>query len=109
MMEVGIKYLDPLLADVDLGDQVTAARLIDILMENGVEVHRAKAAFQMDKRSYAAGTHVVRMDQPYRAFIKEMLEVQRFPEIRPATGEDILPPYDVTGWTLPRSSRIGRL
>jgi hypothetical protein len=41
------------------------------------------------------------MDQPYRAFVKEMLEVQRFPEIRPASGEDIIPPYDVTGWTLP--------
>ncbi|TDI14098.1 MAG: hypothetical protein E2P04_01545, partial [Acidobacteria bacterium] len=45
-------------------DAVTAARMIDILLENGVEVHRATAAFQVGTRSYAEGTLVVRMDQP---------------------------------------------
>ncbi len=82
-------------------DPITTARLVDLLLENAIEVHQSAEGFQAGRRRFPPGTLVVSMDQPYRAFAKELLEVQRFPEIRPASGLEILRPYDVTGWTLP--------
>src|SRR6185436_2279851 len=39
---------------------------------------------------------------PYRPFLVEMMERQRYPEVRPSTeSKDIFRPYDVTAWTLP--------
>jgi hypothetical protein len=40
--------------------------------------------------------------QPYRGFLLEMMERQRYPEVRPSPdSKDIFKPYDVTAWTLP--------
>src|SRR5258706_10536409 len=41
------------------------------------------------------------MAQPYSKFLVEMLEPQRYPEVRLQPGKDILRPYDVATWTLP--------
>ena len=46
------------------------------------------------------GKRLVRMDQPYGAFAKALLEVQRYPNLRDAEGHPIAP-YDVTAHTLP--------
>jgi len=48
----------------------------------------------------ADGNRLVRIDQPYGAFAKALLEVQRYPHMSGAGGEPI-PPYDVTAHTLP--------
>src|SRR6266568_4797074 len=41
------------------------------------------------------------MAQPYSKFLVEMLEPQRYPEVRLQPGKEILRPYDVATWTLP--------
>ncbi len=46
------------------------------------------------------GKKFIRMDQPYGAFAKALLEVQKYPNLRDAEGHPI-PPYDVTAHTLP--------
>ena len=46
------------------------------------------------------GKRFIRIDQPYGAFAKALLEVQRYPNLRDAQGHPI-PPYDVTAHTLP--------
>jgi Zinc carboxypeptidase len=76
--------------------------LIRILQRGGVEIESPKegTAFKLGTRTLPEGTKVVRMDQPYSAFAKTLLEVQRYPNLRDATGHPI-PPYDVTAHTLP--------
>ena len=63
--------------------------LLNILRRGGVQVEPTKQ-----------GTLLVRMDQPYAAFAKTLLEVQRYPNLRDAAGHPIAP-YDVTAHTLP--------
>jgi len=73
--------------------------LIDILKRGGVEVD-FPGTFTLSGRRYPQGTPVVRMAQPYGGFAKALLETQRYPDLRDASGHPI-PPYDVTAHTLP--------
>jgi hypothetical protein len=70
-----------------------AARLLRLLQEQGVEVHRADKPFKVKDTSYAAGSYVVRMDQPYSRMADMMLDRQYFNVNDPR-------PYDDVGWTL---------
>ncbi|MGQ0643395.1 MAG: M14 family metallopeptidase, partial [Gemmatimonadaceae bacterium] len=70
-------------------DPGAVAALLDVLRLGGVEVHEN------------AVSYVVRLDQPYRAHAKDLLEVQRFPQIERVPGGPVERPYDVAGWTLP--------
>ena len=76
--------------------------LMDILHRAGVETTLPKegTGFKIAGRPLPDGTKLVRMDQPYGAFAKAMLEVQHYPNLRDATGHPIAP-YDVTAHTLP--------
>lgn len=74
--------------------------LMKILERGGVEITSSKAPFKIGNRELPAGTKLVRLDQPYGAFAKTLLEVQRYPNLRDETGHPI-PPYDVTAHTLP--------
>ena len=73
--------------------------LIDLLERGGVEVD-FPGAFTLNQRRYRQGTAVVRMAQPYGGFAKALLETQRYPDLRDASGHPIQP-YDVTAHTLP--------
>jgi hypothetical protein len=76
--------------DQDVG---AVRRLAESLLGTGVELSVAREAFTADEREFPAGSIVVRQDQPYGPYVKDLFEVQRYP------GD--LPPYDVAGWTLP--------
>ena len=82
-------------------DPPVAARLVQILDELGVEVHRALAPFEAGGKSYPAGSYVVLMAQPFRAFAKDLLEKQNYPLPRTTPDGPFERPYDLTGWTLP--------
>jgi len=75
----------------DQRDPVTAARLIALLLEHGVEVR-----VNSDAKIFLVPTA-----QPYGRFVDEMLGIQRYPEVRPAPNSGILEPYDVAAWSLP--------
>ena len=82
-------------------DPLAAARLLRVLRTGGVELGRARAAFVADGRPFAAGSHVVGMQQPASAFAKTLLERQRYPDQRERAGGPPVRPYDVTAHTLP--------
>ena len=98
-----------------------AAYLVNLLMDQGLEVHEAtedlkwsdtpgdpkatdgkatdgKAtdgeATDGDVHTAPKGAFIIRMDQPYRNLAQILLDKQNFPK-------DASPPYDDTGWTLP--------
>ncbi len=77
----------------DNRDPVAVRRLIEALILAGVEVSVSDGPVSADGREYPAGSIVIRRDQPYGAHVKDLFDVQRYPEGAP--------PYDVAGWTLP--------
>ena len=81
---------------------LNAQKLTDILVRGGVELELPKVGttFKIGSRTFPNETKLVRMDQPYGAFAKTLLEIQRYPNLRDATGHPIAP-YDVTAHTLP--------
>jgi hypothetical protein len=83
-------------------DTPEAAQLAEIMIENGIEVHRAKEAFHANGSTYPAGSWVILMDQPFSGLVKELFEVQHYPQaILDGSAKPVTLPYDVTGWTLP--------
>ncbi len=81
-------------------DRATALKMVDVLIQGGVEIHRAKADFTADGITHHAGSHVILMAQPFRAFVKDLLEPQAYPDIRESEGGPPIQPYDAAGWTL---------
>jgi hypothetical protein len=71
------------------------------LKEHGVSVYQLKDKYILNNENYYAGDIVVPVAQPYRAFIKEVLERQKFPVRHYTPGGKIIKPYDITSWSLP--------
>jgi len=74
-------------------DRGAVERLVDTLLLGGVELDVSPDPFEADGRTWPAGSIVIRRTQPYGQHVKDLFEVQRYPD-----GD---PPYDVAGWTLP--------
>lgn len=75
------------------------ATMLNLLRRQGIELHRADADGCCDSVRVRRGDYVVRMDQPFRAFVQTLMEVQRFPENAPT-------PYDDVAWTFPLMFRV---
>lgn len=85
----------------DNRDPDAVRRLLDALIQTGIELHVSSQAVSGDGRIYPAGSVVILRDQPYSAHVKDLFEVQRYPK-----GD---PPYDVAGWTLPLLMGVHRV
>jgi hypothetical protein len=84
----------------DQPDFLTATRFVNALIESGVDVHRATSAFQVNGKSYPAGSYVVKTAQAFRPHVLDMFEPQDHPNDIPYPGGPPKPPYDATGYTL---------
>ncbi len=85
----------------DQHDDAVALKMLDILRFGGIEIHQAKEDFAADGKLYPAGSFVVLLSQPYRAYAQALLERQKYPDLRENPNQDPTPPYDNAGWTLP--------
>ena len=72
---------------------VEAAEMVNLMRLQGIEVHRADKEFTVKDQKYAAGSYIVRMDQPYSRMADMLLDTQYYNVSDPA-------PYDDTGWTM---------
>ena len=69
-------------------DLPTAETLVQKLLIDGVDVQQASDRFKANDSTYPAGSWVVLMDQPFAALVKELFDVQKYPEFR-STGAPI--------------------
>jgi hypothetical protein len=85
----------------DQHDPGALYKLLDLLDDAGIEIHKASEALEAGGQKFAAGSYVIAMAQPFRNYVKDLLEPQRYPMRPTRPGEAPERPYDVTGWTLP--------
>ncbi|MCK5066702.1 MAG: hypothetical protein KAR16_04665, partial [Bacteroidales bacterium] len=85
-------------AQHDLGELVN---LVNLMKEHGVEVYTLDEQVILDGKVYLSGDVVIPMAQPFRPFIKEVMETQEFPERHYTPGGELIKPYDITSWSLP--------
>jgi hypothetical protein len=76
-------------------DALAVRKLEELLLLGGIEIQRAQEPFRAGTTPYAAGTDLILLAQPYRAYVKTLLEKQNYP------AGSMNRPYDATGWTLP--------
>ena len=81
-------------------DPTSAAGMLERLRLGGIEVRRAKAEFTAGSKTYPAGTHVMLAGQPFRGYLVDLMEPQKYPELKSGTTGPTKRPYDVAGWTL---------
>jgi hypothetical protein len=96
------------------GRDENVAKLITLLVEQGVEVHRmdrelhltlmgARGSVYNDAKEsppeWPLGSYLVFLRQPYRADVQALFERQVYPDR--LSGGAPERPYDVAGWTLP--------
>jgi hypothetical protein len=74
-------------------DQTRVHLLLDLLRRQGIEIARLSREAKLSDGTYAAGSYVIRRDQPYGRLAKTLLEKQSFPDPSLRT-------YDDTGWTM---------
>jgi hypothetical protein len=79
----------------DQGDRRRVAEMIGLLVRHGIEVTQTAAAFKVAEGEFAAGTYIVRLDQPYRNYAVDLLTPQAFP------ADAAYEPYDDVSWSLP--------
>lgn len=82
-------------------DKSNAIEMLRRLQLGGVVVQRAREAFRSGDRTYPAGTWILPAAQPFRAYLVDLMEPHKYPELRTGAGGPTKRPYDVAGWTLP--------
>jgi hypothetical protein len=75
--------------------------LVNLMMEHGVNVCTLKDQVILDGKVYSKGDVVIPLAQPFRTFIKEVMETQEYPERHYTPGGELIKPYDIASWSLP--------
>src|SRR5207237_3935344 len=74
-------------------DTTRAAVLVNILRAQRIEIGQAKSEIKFGGQTFAAGSYVIKRDQPYGRLAKNLLERQSYPDPNLTT-------YDDSGWTM---------
>ncbi len=82
-------------------DEGELTDMLALLDEQGVDVYKTNKKLEIGGKVVEQGDYVIPLAQPFRAFIKEVLEVQKFPERHYTPGGKLIKPYDITSWSLP--------
>ncbi len=90
----------------DQWDPSTVPEMLCRLEMAGVEVRRAPQGFAAGGKAYPAGTYVLLAAQPFRGYLMDLMEPQKYPEIRTGAAGPTKRPYDIAGWTLPMQMNV---
>ena len=82
-------------------DPVAAVELLRRLAFNGIRIRQLERDVEYEGRSLAAGTWVIPMNQENANFVRQLMAVQQYPDLREYPEGPPDQPYDISGWTLP--------
>ncbi|MFP4293734.1 MAG: M14 metallopeptidase family protein [Cyclobacteriaceae bacterium] len=82
-------------------DTGEAYNLVNVLMQGGVEVHQASRDFEAGGKKFQKGDFILYGAQPFRPYLKDLMEKQSYPDLRLYPDGPPKMPYDLAGWTLP--------
>ena len=80
-------------------DPAAAVALLQRLAFLGVRVSELSREVTYSGVRYPSGTWVIAMDQEYAELVRQLFDVQDYPDLREGGAPE--PPYDAAGWTLP--------
>ncbi|MEO8130143.1 MAG: M14 metallopeptidase family protein, partial [Bryobacteraceae bacterium] len=81
-------------------DKSSAVEMLRRFRMGGLQIQRALSAFTVNGKEYSKGAYVIPAGQPFRGYLMDLLEPQRYPEMRSGTNGPVKRPYDISGWTL---------
>ncbi|MBD3224706.1 MAG: hypothetical protein GF313_08250 [Caldithrix sp.] len=84
----------------DQHDQSEWLKLIDLLLEHGIELYQLKQNIELNNQLFKQGDVVIPLAQPFRSFILEVMGRQHFPVRHYTPGGEMIKPYDITSWSL---------
>jgi hypothetical protein len=87
-------------------DPIAAVEMLRRLAFAGVRVYRLTSGETIEGERFPEGTWIVPADQEFAALAREVLDVQKYPEIRESPDGPLDQPYDAAGWTLPLSMGV---
>jgi hypothetical protein len=82
-------------------DPVAAVELLRRIAFGGVRIAELTEPAAIGAETFPAGTWVIPTDQEFAAMAREVLDVQRYPDLRQYPGGPPERPYDAAGWSLP--------
>ncbi|HAQ20563.1 MAG TPA: hypothetical protein DCR40_15240 [Prolixibacteraceae bacterium] len=82
-------------------DESSLVELLSLLDEHHISVYQTGTKLDNKGQIIYQGDYVVPLSQPFRAFIKEILEPQKFPARHYTPGGELIKPYDIASWSLP--------
>lgn len=74
---------------------------VNLMLEHGIHLNKLKEDVLINQRVYPKNSIVISLAQPFRAFIKEVMEAQEFPVRHYTKDGPMIEPYDITSWSLP--------
>ena len=87
-------------------DEGELVNLVNLMKEHGVEAYTLNRQVILKGKIYHEGDVVIPLAQPFRPFIKEVMETQEYPERHYTTGGKLIEPYDITSWSLPLHRQV---
>lgn len=86
---------------VQQDDQSELIALAELMKEHGINTFRLTADYTLGGINLKADDIVYPLAQPFRAFLKEVMEKQDYPVRHYSPGGEMIRPYDITSWSLP--------
>lgn len=90
----------------DQRDPMRPVELLRRLAFNGVRVHQLQKGVDFEGVNYPEGTWVIPMNQEYGELVRQLLDVQEYPDLREYPEGPPEQPYDAAGWTLPLQMEV---
>lgn len=82
-------------------DTSELVNLVKLLQEHGITLYQLRHDSIVAGKNYLKGDIVIPLAQPFRPFIKEVMEKQYYPIRHYTPNGEMIEPYDVTSWSLP--------